>query len=98
MYCYNKEVIGKVQTGLGVKSDGAYGPITQAALEKAGYKNGFTDADVSKIVKGGGSEDVSPNVVIKKDSDKDYNETVMANTNNQDTVAGILNGQSDSFN
>jgi hypothetical protein len=50
MYCFNKEVIGKVQKALGLKSDGAYGPKTQAALEKVGYKNGFTDADVSKII------------------------------------------------
>ena len=70
MYCFNKEVIGKVQKALGIKDDGAYGPITQAALEKAGYKNGFTDADVSKIVKGGDSEDGSPNVVINTDSEE----------------------------
>ena len=74
MYCFNKEVIGKVQRALGIKDDGAYGPITQAALEKAGYKNGFTDADVSKIVKGGDSKDDSPNVVIKKDSEEDETE------------------------
>ncbi len=52
-YCYNKEVIGKVQGCLGITDDGAFGPKTQAALEKAGFKNGFTDADVEKICKGG---------------------------------------------
>ncbi|MDB0072729.1 hypothetical protein N9895_01425 [Gammaproteobacteria bacterium] len=100
MYCFNKEVIGKVQKALGIKDDGAYGPITQAALEKAGYKNGFTDADVSKIVKGGGSEDDSPNVVIKKDSEKIVgdDETIIPEPlDNQDTVAGTIDAMNSEF-
>lgn len=64
MYCFNKEVIGKVQKALGLKSDGAYGPKTQAALEKVGYKNGFTDADVSKIVGSTNKETKEPNVNV----------------------------------
>ena len=100
MYCFNKEVIGKVQKALGLKADGAYGPLTQAALEKAGYKNGFTDADVSKIVKGGGSEDDSPNVVIKKDSEEieiDDETIIPEPLDNQDTVAGILDAMNSEF-
>ena len=64
MYCFNKEVIGKVQKALGLKSDGAYGPKTQAALEKVGYKNGFTDADVSKIVGSTNKTTKEPNVNV----------------------------------
>ena len=64
MYCFNKEVIGKVQKALGLKSDGAYGPKTQAALEKVGYKNGFTDADVSKIVRSTNKTTKEPNVNV----------------------------------
>ena len=100
MYCFNKEVIGKVQKALGLKADGAYGPLTQAGLEKAGYKNGFTDADVSKIVKGGGSEDDSPNVVIKKDSEEieiDDETIIPEPLDNQDTVAGILDAMNTEF-
>ena len=100
MYCFNKEVIGKVQKALGLKDDGAYGPLTQAALEKAGYKNGFTDADVSKIVKGGDSEDGSPNVVINTDSEEieiDDETIIPEPLDNQDTVAGILDAMNTEF-
>jgi hypothetical protein len=43
------EVIRKVQGCLNLKTDGAFGPLTQAALEAKGFKTGFTDADVDKL-------------------------------------------------
>jgi hypothetical protein len=43
------EVIRKVQGCIGVKDDSFFGPKTQGALESKGFKNGFTDADVSKL-------------------------------------------------
>jgi hypothetical protein len=43
------DVIKKVQGCLNVKPDGLFGPKTQGALESKGYKNGFTDADVTKL-------------------------------------------------
>lgn len=84
-YCYNKEVIGKVQRCLEITDDGAFGPKTQAALEKAGFKNGFTDADVDKICKStddGKKEE--PNVKIIDDT-KDEVEIETITTNN-DTI------------
>ena len=43
------EVIRKVQGCLNLKTDGAFGPLTQAALEAKEFKTGFTDADVEKL-------------------------------------------------
>jgi hypothetical protein len=43
------EVIRKVQGCLNLKTDGAFGPLTQAALEAKEFKTGFTDADVDKL-------------------------------------------------
>jgi hypothetical protein len=43
------EVIRKVQGCLNLKTDGAFGPLTQAALEAKDFKTGFTDADVDKL-------------------------------------------------
>jgi hypothetical protein len=43
------EVIRKVQGCIGVKDDSFFGPKTQGALESKGFKNGFTDADVTKL-------------------------------------------------
>lgn len=48
-YCYNKNVIGKVQGCLGLKQDGYFGPKTQSALKSVGFGKGFTDNDVNKI-------------------------------------------------
>ena len=43
------EVIRKVQGCIGVKDDSFFGPKTQGALESKGFKNGFTDTDVTKL-------------------------------------------------
>jgi len=93
MYCYNKEVIGKVQLALGIVDDGAFGPKTQAALEKAGFKNGFTDADVDKIVKGNddGKEE-EPNIKpIEDPKDETEIEDVETITTDVDTTISIPN-------
>lgn len=46
--CFSEKV-REVQTCLGLVPDGKYGPKTQAALERAGYLDGFKDSDVDKI-------------------------------------------------
>ena len=43
------EIIRKVQGCLNIKDDSLFGPKTQGALESKGFKNGFTDADVTKL-------------------------------------------------
>ena len=84
-YCYNKEVIGKVQGCLGITDDGAFGPKTQAALEKAGFKNGFTDADVEKICKStDDSKKEEPN--IKPIVDPEGEEEIETITTDVDTI------------
>jgi len=89
MYCYNKEVIGKVQLALGIVDDGAFGPKTQAALEKVGFKNGFTDADVDKIVKGkdDGKEEESNIKPIKDPKDDTEIVDVETITTDNDTIS-----------
>ena len=57
------EVVRKVQKCIGVKDDSLFGPITQGALESKGFKNGFTDADVSKLCSND-SEENKPTVVL----------------------------------
>ncbi len=48
--CCKSDVIAKVQGCLGgLKPDGKFGPKTKAALETAGYPDGFNDSDVDKI-------------------------------------------------
>ena len=93
MYCYNKEVIGKVQLALGIVDDGAFGPKTQAALEKVGFKNGFTDADVDKIVKGkdDGKEEESNIKPIEDPKDETEIEDVETITTDVDTTISIPN-------
>jgi hypothetical protein len=49
IYCFNKNVIGKVQGCLGLKQDGYFGPKTQNALKSIGYNDGFTDNDIDTI-------------------------------------------------
>jgi hypothetical protein len=49
IYCFNKNVIGKVQGCLGLKQDGYFGPKTQNALKSIGYNYGFTDNDIDTI-------------------------------------------------
>lgn len=90
-YCYNKEVIGKVQGCLGTPDDGAFGPKTQDALEKAGFKNGFTDADVEKICKStGDGKKEEPNVKIKDDT-KDEEEIETITTDVDTTTVDTIN-------
>ena len=43
------DAIMQIQGCLSLVPDGKFGPKTQAALESKGYKNGFTDADITKI-------------------------------------------------
>jgi len=57
------EVVRKVQKCIGVKDDSLFGPITQGALESKGFKNGFTDADVTKLCSNN-SEENKPTVVL----------------------------------
>ncbi len=43
------DAVIQIQGCLSLVPDGKFGPKTQAALESKGYKNGFTDADITKI-------------------------------------------------
>jgi len=87
LYCYNKEVIGKVQKSLGIVDDGAFGPKTQKALEEAGFKNGFTDADVDKIVKGNDDGKGESNIkVIEDPKDETEIKNVETITTINDTI------------
>jgi hypothetical protein len=87
LYCYNKEVIGKVQKALGIVDDGAFGPKTQKALEEAGFKNGFTDADVDKIVKGNDDGKEESNIKVKSDPvDDEEIKDVETITTDNDTI------------
>jgi len=43
------DAIIQIQGCLSLVPDGKFGPKTQAALESKDYKNGFTDADITKI-------------------------------------------------
>ena len=51
------EVIRQVQKCIGVKDDSFFGPKTQGALESKGFKNGFTDADVTKLCVAASADD-----------------------------------------
>lgn len=55
------EVIRKVQGCIGVKDDSLFGPKTQEALVSKGFKNGFTDADVTKLCTNQSQEDIPQN-------------------------------------
>jgi hypothetical protein len=47
------DVVKQIQGCLGVRTTGNFGPLTQTALSKIGYSNGFTSADVENICKKG---------------------------------------------
>jgi hypothetical protein len=49
------DVVKKIQGCLGVRTTGNFGPLTQTALSKIGYSNGFTSTDVEDICNKGNS-------------------------------------------
>jgi hypothetical protein len=59
------EVVRKVQKCIGVKDDSLFGPKTQGALESKGFKNGFTDTDVSKLCSNNPEENKPEETPIK---------------------------------
>jgi hypothetical protein len=53
------DVVKQIQGCLGVRTTGNFGPLTQTALSKIGYSNGFTSADVENICNKGGDSDLA---------------------------------------
>lgn len=64
-------VISQVQTCLGLKADGKFGPNTQKALVAKGYTNGFKDSDVDKIC---GKVQPSPEVPSPETPKAEFNQ------------------------
>jgi hypothetical protein len=58
------DVVKQIQGCLGVRTTGNFGPLTQTALSKIGYSNGFTSVDVEKICNEGTKYDLQITNVV----------------------------------